>query len=215
MKLLKEFYDGSDAEVLVEKNDLGAKSYYIKGVFMQAESKNRNGRVYPRNILEHELGRFQQHISEKRSLGELGHPDTPTINLDKVSHLITELQFDGNNIIGKAKILPTPNGEITKSFINEGIRLGVSSRGVGSLKTVGGVNQVQEDFKLSTVDIVADPSAPEAWVSGIMENKEWVFINGKFMEQDIEHVQKVIEKTSQKDLERVAAQLFESFLRKL
>ena len=215
MKLLKEYTDCSDAEVLVEKNESGAKSYYIKGVFMQAESKNRNGRVYPRTILESELGRYQQLINEKRSLGELGHPDTPTINLDKVSHLITELQFDGNNIVGKAKILPTPNGEITKSFINEGIKLGVSSRGVGSLKSVGGINQVQEDFKLSTVDIVADPSAPDAWVSGIMESREWVYVDGKFMEQDIERVQRVIHKTSQKDLERVAAQLFESFLRKL
>lgn len=215
MKLLKEYTDCSDAEVLVEKNEVGAKSYYIKGVFMQAESKNRNGRVYPRTILESELGRYQQLINEKRSLGELGHPDTPTINLDKVSHLITELRFDGNNIVGKAKILPTPNGEITKSFINEGIKLGVSSRGVGSLKSVGGINQVQEDFKLSTVDIVADPSAPDAWVSGIMESREWVYVDGKFMEQDIEHVQRVIHKTSQKDLERVAAQLFESFLRKL
>lgn len=215
MKLLKEYTDCSDAEVLVEKNEAGAKSYYIKGVFMQAESKNRNGRVYPRTILESELGRYQQLINEKRSLGELGHPDTPTINLDKVSHLITELQFDGNNIVGKAKILPTPNGEITKSFINEGIKLGVSSRGVGSLKSVGGINQVQEDFKLSTVDIVADPSAPDAWVSGIMESREWVYVDGKFMEQDIERVQRVIHKTSQKDLERVAAQLFESFLRKL
>lgn len=215
MKLIKEFYDGAATEVLVEKTETGAKNYYLKGIFMQAESKNRNGRVYPRHILENELGRYQQLIGEKRSLGELGHPDTPTINLDKVSHLITELQFDGNNIYGKAKILPTPNGEITKSFINEGIKLGVSSRGVGSLKSVGGVNQVQEDFKLSTVDIVADPSAPDAWVTGIMEGKEWVYIEGKFMEQEIEHVQKTIKKASQQDVERVAAQLFESFLRKL
>lgn len=215
MKLIKEFYDGSATEVLVEKNEMGGKNYFIKGVFMQAESQNRNGRVYPRQILENELGRYQRLIEEKRSLGELGHPDTPTINLDKVSHLITELQFDGNNIYGKAKILPTPNGEITKSFINEGIKLGVSSRGIGSLKSVGGVNQVQEDFKLSTVDIVADPSAPDAWVTGIMEGKEWVYIDGKFMEQEIEHVQKTIRKASQRDVERVAAQLFESFLRKL
>jgi hypothetical protein len=215
MKLLKEFYTGSDTEVLVEKSETGAKNYYIKGVFMQAEAQNRNGRVYPRPILENELNRYQQLISEKRSLGELGHPDTPTINLDKVSHLITELNFDGNNIYGKAKILPTPNGEITKSFINEGIKLGVSSRGVGSLKSVGGANQVQEDFKLSTVDIVADPSAPDAWVTGIMEGREWVYVDGKFMEQDIEHVQKTIRKASQKDVERVAAQLFESFLKKL
>jgi hypothetical protein len=215
MKLLKEFYTGSDTEVLVEKTETGAKNYFIKGVFMQAEAKNRNGRVYPRPILENELNRYQQLIGEKRSLGELGHPDTPTINLDKVSHLITELQFDGDNIYGKAKILPTPNGEITKSFINEGIKLGVSSRGVGSLKSLGGVNQVQEDFKLSTVDIVADPSAPDAWVTGIMEGKDWVYIDGKFMEQEIEHVQKTIRKASQKDVERVAAQLFESFLKSI
>lgn len=215
MKLLKEFYAGHDTEVLVEKTDTGAKSYFLKGVFMQAEAKNRNGRMYPRPILENELGRYQNLISEKRSLGELGHPDTPTINLDKVSHLITQLTFEGNNIVGTAKILPTPNGEITKSFINEGIKLGVSSRGVGSLKSVGGINQVQEDFKLATVDIVADPSAPDAWVTGIMEGKEWVYVDGKFMEQDIEHVQKTIRKASQKDLERVAADLFESFLRKL
>lgn len=215
MKLIKEFYTGSDTEVLVEKTDTGGKNYFIKGVFMQAESQNRNGRVYPRPILESELRRYQQLIDEKRSLGELGHPDTPTINLDKVSHLITELQFDGNNIYGKAKILPTPNGEITKSFINEGIKLGVSSRGIGSLKSVGGINQVQEDFKLSTVDIVADPSAPDAWVSGIMESRDWVYIEGRFVEQDIEHVQKTIRKASRQDVERVAAQLFESFLKRL
>jgi len=214
MKLLKEF-SGSDTEVLVEKSDTGNKNYYIKGVFMQAEAKNRNGRVYPKQILENELNRYQQTISEKRSLGELGHPDTPTINLDKVSHLITELHFDGNNIYGKAKILPTPNGEITKSFINEGIKLGVSSRGVGSLQSIDGINRVQEDFKLSTVDIVADPSAPDAWVSGIMEAREWIYIDGKFMEQQIEHVQKTIKKASRKDVERVAAELFESFLKNL
>ncbi len=215
MKLLKEFCLGADTEILVEKNENGHKNYYIKGVFMQAEAQNRNGRVYPRVILDNELKRYQQLIDDKRSLGELGHPDTPTINLDKVSHLITELHFDGNNIYGKAKILPTPNGEITKSFINEGIKLGVSSRGVGSLKSLGGVNQVQEDFKLSTVDIVADPSAPDAWVTGIMESRDWVYIDGKFMEQEIEQVQKVVAKTSRKDLERVAAQMFESFLKRL
>lgn len=213
MRLIKEYVE-SQTEVLIEKTETG-KNYFIKGVFMQAEAKNRNGRVYPRGILEQELARYQKTIDEKRSLGELGHPDTPTINLDKVSHLITELHFEGNNIYGKAKILPTPNGEITKSFINEGIRLGVSSRGVGSLQTVDGVNQVQDDFKLATVDIVADPSAPDAWVSGLMESKEWVYVSGVFMEQEIEQAQKVIKKASQKELERVAAQVFESFLRKL
>jgi len=171
--------------------------------------------VYPKSILEVELVNFQQLIQDRRALGELGHPDTPTINLDKVSHLITELHFDGNNIVGKAKILPTPNGQITKSFIDEGIKLGVSSRGIGSLAEVNGVKQVQDDFKLATVDIVADPSAPGAWVSGLMENREWVFVNGKYMEQDIARAQRQVRKASSREIEATALQLFENFLRRI
>lgn len=214
MKLLKEFYHESDTEILVEKTDLGAKHYYIKGVFMQAETQNRNGRKYPRPILEQELSRYQKSILEKRSLGELGHPDTPTINLDKVSHLITQLEFDGNNIVGKAKILSTPNGEIAKSFINEGVKLGVSSRGVGSLKSVGGVNEVQEDFKLSTVDIVADPSAPDAWVSGIMEGREYIYdaARNSFIEVQVEQLYETLPKLSRRQIEEQAVKLFEWYL---
>jgi len=215
MKLLTEYHAGNDTQVLVERTETGSKNYYISGVFMQAEEKNRNGRVYPKSILEVELVNFQQLIQDRRALGELGHPDTPTINLDKVSHLITELHFDGNNIVGKAKILPTPNGQITKSFIDEGIKLGVSSRGIGSLAEVNGVKQVQDDFKLATVDIVADPSAPGAWVSGLMENREWVFVNGKYMEQDIARAQRQVRKASSREIEATALQLFENFLRRI
>lgn len=215
MKLLTEYHAGNDTQVLVERTETGSKNYYISGVFMQAEEKNRNGRVYPKSILEAELVNFQQLIQDRRALGELGHPDTPTINLDKVSHLITELHFDGNNIVGKAKILPTPNGQITKSFIDEGIKLGVSSRGIGSLAEVNGVKQVQDDFKLAAVDIVADPSAPGAWVSGLMENREWVFVNGKYMEQDIARAQRQVRKASSREIEATALQLFENFLRRI
>lgn len=214
MKLIKEYYDPSHTKFLVEKAGDGKKNYFIEGIFMQTKP-NRNGRRYNRDILEKELSRYESYIKEKRALGELGHPDTPTINLRDVSHLITELRFDGDDIVGRAKILNTPNGIITKNFIDEGIGLGVSSRGVGSLKMVNGINEVQDDFKLSTIDIVADPSAPDAWVTGLVEGREWIFIEGKFEEVHIDKAQQILRKTPQKELEKVALQLFENFLKKI
>lgn len=178
MKIITEVTQ--DLQYLTEANEKGGKSTYIEGIFMQAEKPNRNGRVYPKGIMEAEVGRYQKLIEEKRSLGELGHPANPSVNLDKVSHLITNLRFEGNDIYGKAKILDTPMGKIAKNFIEEGVKLGVSSRGLGSLKmNKQGVNEVQHDFHLATVDIVADPSAPDAFVQGIMENREWIYVEGR------------------------------------
>lgn len=178
MKIITEVTQ--DLHYLSEANEKGGKSMYIEGIFMQAEKPNRNGRMYPRGIMEAEVGRYQQLIEQKRSLGELGHPANPSVNLDKVSHLITNLRFEGNDIYGKAKILDTPMGKIAKNFIEEGVKLGVSSRGLGSLKmNKQGVNEVQQDFHLATVDIVADPSAPDAFVQGIMENREWIYVEGR------------------------------------
>lgn len=177
MKLITETVQ--DVEYIVEDNKNGTKSIFIEGVFMQAETPNRNKRIYPRSIMENELNRYQQMIGEKRALGELGHPPTPTVNLDKVSHLITQLRFEGNNVVGRAKLLDTPMGKIAKNFIDEGVRLGVSSRGLGSLKERNGIMEVQSDFRLSTIDIVSDPSAPDAFVQGIYESAEWIYVEGK------------------------------------
>jgi len=172
-----------DVNYIVEANeDSGSKNYFIEGIFMQAEQKNRNGRVYPRNTLMKEVSRYTKELVEgKRAMGELGHPEGPSLNLERVSHIITELKEDGDNIVGKAKVLNTPYGKIVKNLIDEGAKLGVSSRGMGSLKkSDDGTNEVQEDFMLAAVDIVADPSAPDAFVNGIMEGKEWVWNNGLF-----------------------------------
>lgn len=178
MKIITEVTQ--DLNYLTEAKEGGGKNMYIEGIFMQAEKPNRNGRMYNRGIMEREVQRYQSLINEKRSLGELGHPANPSVNLDKVSHLITGLRFEGNDVYGKAKILDTPMGKIAKNFIEEGVRLGVSSRGLGSLKmNKEGVNEVQDDFHLATVDIVADPSAPDAFVQGIMENREWMYVEGK------------------------------------
>lgn len=178
MKIITEVTQ--ELKYLTEAKEGGGKNMYIEGIFMQAEKPNRNGRMYNRAIMEREVRRYQDLISEKRSLGELGHPANPTVNLDKVSHLITNLRFEGNDVIGKAKILDTPMGKIAKNFIEEGVRLGVSSRGLGSLKmNKEGVNEVQDDFHLATVDIVADPSAPDAFVQGIMENRDWMYVEGR------------------------------------
>lgn len=179
MKLIKEIHQ--DLEYITEEKSGGKQNTYIKGIFMQSEQQNRNGRVYPKSVLEKELQRYQNMISEKRSLGELGHPPNPQINLNNVSHLITNLQWEGNDIIGTAKILDTPMGKIAKNFIEEGVRLGVSSRGLGSLKERNGVNEVQDDFHLATVDIVSDPSGPECFVNGIMEGTEWALNNGQWI----------------------------------
>jgi hypothetical protein len=214
MKLIIETVE--EVKYLVEENN-GQKSHFIEGVFMQSEQKNRNGRVYPKPIMEREVKRYErEYINEKRAFGELGHPDSPSINLDRVSHMIVSLREDGNNYIGKAKILGTPYGNIVKNLIDEGAKLGVSSRGMGSLKPSNGYQLVQDDFYLATAaDIVADPSAPDAFVRGIMENKEWVYVNGILQEMEIEQMQKQIKRAKQKQLEEVKLRQFANFISKL
>ena len=203
-----------DIKFLTEKKEDGTKSVYIEGIFMQAEKPNRNGRIYGKGIMEREVQKYQELINEKRSLGELGHPPNPSINLNQVSHMITGLKFEGNDIYGKAKILDTPMGKIAKNFIEEGVRLGVSSRGLGSVKlNKEGVNEVQDDFHLATVDIVADPSAPDAFVQGIMESADWILENGIWKAVQIEQAQNTIRKASKADLNKVKLQVFEQFLR--
>lgn len=204
-----------EVQYLTEKKEDGSQNVFIEGIFMQAEKENRNGRMYPRGIMEKELGRYQDLITEKRSLGELGHPPNPSINLNQVSHLITSLRFEGNDVIGKAKILDTPMGKIAKSFIEEGVRLGVSSRGLGSLKEKNGVNEVQDDFHLATVDIVSDPSAPDAFVQGIMESAQWILENGMWKPIQIENAQKQIRKASKANLNQAKLDVFEQFLRSI
>lgn len=213
MKLITEVFQ--ELKYLEEKVESGGKSLYIEGIFMQADKQNKNGRLYPKSVMEKELGRYQELIKEKRSLGELGHPPNPTINLNNVSHLITDLRMEGSDVYGKAKILGTPMGKIAENFIKEGVRLGVSSRGLGSLKEKNGVNEVQDDFHLATVDIVADPSAPDAFVQGIMENAEWVLDNGVWKTIQIEKAQKIIKNASKSQLEEKKLQVFESFLKSI
>jgi len=205
MKLITEMYD--EFEVLTEGK---GKDMKIKGVFMQAETKNRNGRVYPLNVLQKEVARYNKELVEtKRAFGELGHPDGPTVNLDRVSHMIEELVPEGNNIIGKAKILDTPNGKIVKELLNAGAKLGVSSRGMGTLENKGQTNYVKDDFYLATAgDIVADPSAPKAFVEGIMEGKEWIWDNGILKEAEVAKIHRVASANKQ-------AEAFEMFLSKL
>ena len=184
MKLITEMIE--DVQYLEEKVG-DKKNLYIEGVFLQAEQKNRNGRVYPQQILEREVKRYnEKYIDQNRAFGELGHPQGPTVNLDRASHMITELKADGSNFVGKAKIMDTPMGKIVKSIMNEGAQLGVSSRGMGSLKEKNGVNEVQDDYYLATAaDIVADPSAPGCFVQGIMEGKDWAWDNGALKESEI------------------------------
>lgn len=173
--LITEVFN-EDCEVLVETNENGSKSHYINGIFMQGDIKNRNGRVYPSAVLEKEMKRYnEQFVKTKRALGELGHPDGPQINGDRVSHLITEMKRDGSNFVGKAKILGTPMGNIVKTFIDEGVKIGVSTRGLGSVKQKDGIMEVQNDFHLATVDIVTDPSGPDCFVEGILENTQYFF----------------------------------------
>ena len=210
MKLIKEI--SQDLNYLTEANENGKKGVYIEGIFMQADKQNKNGRMYPKSVMESALNDYQALIKEKRSLGELGHPPNPQINLNNVSHLITNLKFEGSDIVGKAKILDTPMGKIAQNFIEEGVRLGVSSRGLGSLKEKNGVNEVQNDFHLATVDIVADPSAPEAFVQGIMESAEWILENGVWKSVEIERAQNFIKKTSKSDLAEAKLKVFEAFL---
>jgi hypothetical protein len=216
MRLIKEVTE--DIKYISELNEeTGKKSHFIEGVFLQSNLKNRNGRMYPKEVMQKEVARYtKESIDKKRAYGELGHPDGPTVNLDRVSHMIVGLKEDGDNYIGRAKILDTPMGRIVKELIGEGASLGVSSRGLGSLKERNGVNEVQEDFMLATAaDIVADPSAPDAYVQGIMENKEWTFVNGIWQEQELEESKSKIRAASAKELEAVKLEVFESFLTKL
>jgi hypothetical protein len=216
MKLIRE--DIQDIQYLVEEDKkTGEKRHYITGIFMQAEKVNRNGRVYPMNVLAKEADRYnREYVQKNRAFGELGHPENPQINLDRVSHMITSLHPDGTNFIGKAKILDTPNGKIVKSLLDGGASLGVSTRGVGSLKAHNGFQQVQDDYKLATAaDVVADPSAPEAFVRGIMEGKEWIFENGKWKEQDYYRAKKLISESSRNEIESVALRIFENYISKL
>ena len=216
MKLITEMTE--NIEFLVEKNEeTGKKSHYIKGVFMQAEQKNKNGRIYPLRIMENEVKRYgTEYVSKNRAMGELNHPQGPTVNLDRVSHMIKELNMAGNDVHGKAKIMDTPMGKIAQNLIGEGARLGVSSRGMGSLKqNASGINEVQKDFMLSAVDLVADPSAPGAFVDGIMEGKEWIWENGIIKEKEIEQYRKVMEKSPSRNLEEDAINAFSHYLSKL
>ena len=214
MKLICEVNE--ELEYIAEDASEG-KTHKIKGIFMQGDITNRNGRRYPMQTLIKEVKRYQkEYIDKKRAFGELGHPQGPTINLDRVSHMITNLTPEGSNIIGEAKILDTPMGNIVKNLMNEGATIGVSSRGMGSLKEKNGVAEVQKDFYLATAaDIVADPSAPNAFVEGIMEGKEWVWENGILREKTINDYKQIIEKTSSKDLAEAKMRVFEDFISKL
>ncbi len=214
MKLIKELNE-FESNYIIEAAEDGKKNYFIEGIFMQANKQNKNGRIYKKDILESELNRYGKLIDEKRALGELGHPDTPSINLHNVSHLITALKFEGNDIVGRAKIMDTPYGKIAKNFIDEGVKLGVSSRGMGSLKSINGINEVQPDFHLATVDIVADPSAHDAFVRGIMEDKEWMLVNGVWTEEHQEIAKLQIKQASRREIEEVSLRIFETFINRL
>ena len=215
MKLIKE--EVLNVQYIVEENGKGDKNHYIQGIFMQAEKQNRNGRVYPRHVLSKEVERYNQnYVMKNRAFGELGHPDSPTINLDRVSHMITSLKPEGNNFIGKAKILDTPNGKIVKSLLDGGASLGVSTRGVGSLKPANGFQLVQDDFHLATAaDIVADPSAPDAFVQGIMENAEWILTNQGWKAVNHDRAKKLLKEASRNDIEDIALKIFKNYISKL
>ena len=214
MKLITETIE--NIEVLTEERN-GKKDYKIKGIFMQADIKNRNGRIYPVGTLAKEVKRYnEQFINKKRAFGELGHPDGPTVNLERVSHMITSLKPEGKNFIGEAKIMDTPYGKIVKNLIDEGAQLGVSSRGMGSLQSGSQGNVVGKDFYLATAaDIVADPSAPDAFVEGIMEGKEWVWDNGVLKSMEVEQYKEEIEKTKRSELAEKKADIFKDFLSKI
>ena len=217
MKLIAEVVE--DINYITEAKDNGkGKNYFIEGVFMQGDLKNRNGRTYPAQVLAKEVKRYNtEYIDKKRAFGELGHPSGPTINLDRASHLITELYQDGSNFMGKAKIMDTPMGNIVQNLMDEGAQLGVSSRGMGSLKALkDGTQEVQKDFYLATAaDIVADPSAPDAYVNGVMEGKEWIWDNGILQEKVIADHKETIERANRKNLEVLKIKVFEDFLKKL
>ena len=214
MKLITETIE--DVKLVTEEKN-GKKLLYIEGVFLQSELKNRNGRMYPFSVLDREVKRYnEEYIKSKRALGELGHPDGPTINLDRVSHRITDLRAEGNNFIGKAQILDTPMGNIAKNLLDEGVQLGVSSRGMGSIQKSEDCNVVADDFMLTTAaDIVADPSAPDAFVNGIMEGKEWVWCNGILKETEVAKYKGIMDASARQELEEKTLKVFEDFLGKL
>ena len=216
MKLIRETVE--DVKYLTEASENGKKHLYIEGTFLVGDKINRNNRMYKMDTLRKEVARYnEEYIKTNRALGELGHPDTPTLNLERVSHKIVSLVEDGNTFYGKAKILDTPYGQIVKNFIENDVNIGVSSRALGSvIQTREGYNLVQDDLRLATAaDIVADPSAPGAFVQGIMENKEWMMVDGKFVEKDFDHTKRMIKQASSLQMEEVALKLFENYLRKL
>jgi hypothetical protein len=214
MKLICEVNES--IEILTEEKD-GQKQYFIEGPFLQGDIKNRNGRVYEFKMLKDKVEQYRKDfVAQKRAFGELGHPEGPTINLERVSHMISELSPDGKNFYGKAKIMDTPYGKIVKNLMDEGAKLGVSSRGVGSIEEKNGANYVKDDFRLSTAaDIVADPSAPEAFVRGVMEGREWIFENGLLVQREIDEIKETIRKTSSRKLEEQMVSAFKRFINKL
>ena len=215
MKLIREEIETAKVTITEGKN--GKKSHFIEGVFLQGEIKNRNGRMYPLKTLQREAANYNtKYIEKGRALGELGHPDGPTINLDRVSHLITSLRQEGTNYIGKARLLDTPMGNIAKNLVDEGVKLGVSSRGLGSIKEMDGIKVVMDDFMLATAaDIVADPSAPDAFVNGIMEGKEWIYNSGAIQEQTVEQIKKRIDNAALNQMEEVKLSAFNQYLQQL
>ena len=218
METVKLFSEAvEDVQYITEDKEGGGKNYKIKGIFLQADIKNRNGRVYPMEILEKEVTRYnKKFINENRAYGELGHPDGPTVNLERVSHMVTELYPDGKNFVGEAKIMGTPMGEIVKNIMDEGGKLGVSSRGMGSLDQKNGANYVRDDFYLATAaDIVADPSAPNAFVEGIMEGKEWVWNNGALVEAELVELRRKFDVKKRQRNVKIEALEFAKFLKKL
>ena len=215
VKLIAEAVE--EVEYITEEKEGGGKNYKIRGIFMQADIKNRNGRIYPMEVLDEEVRKYNKNfIEQKRAFGELGHPDGPTVNLERVSHMITSLKPDGKNFIGEAKIMDTPMGKIVKNLMDEGAKLGVSSRGMGSLRQKGGANVVSDDFYLATAaDIVADPSAPNAFVEGIMEGKEWVWNNGALVEAHVAELKKKFDVKKHQRQVNLEALEFAKFLEKL
>jgi len=213
MKLITEFNEHQEVVCIVEAKDNGEKSYVIEGVFAQADKKNRNGRIYPKAIMEKAVGKYvAEQVSKKRAVGELNHPEGPTVNLDKVSHLITDLRLEGNDVVGRAQILDTPMGRIVKGLLEGGVQLGVSTRGMGSLESRNGIMYVKDDFILSTVDIVQDPSAPNAFVNGIMEGVDWVWNNGILEPQVIEEMETEIKQATIAHRPEVQIREFKNFL---
>ena len=212
MKLISE-YNQNDVQCIVEKAEDGSKKYVIEGVFAQTNKKNRNGRIYPKAIVEKAVDKYvTEQVKTKRAVGELNHPEGPTVNLDKVSHLIDDLHFEGDDVVGKATILPTPMGKIVEGLLDGGVQLGVSTRGMGSLANQNGAMVVKDDYVLNTVDIVQDPSAPGAFVNGIMEGVEWVWNNGIIEMQEIEKMETEIKKAPRSDLYEVQTREFKNFL---